>query len=266
MAGTSLTLFWLAAPMTTANSRGCGTPRSTPPPIAAARSPPPHAPSTAIRRRGRRDPGRRRASRAAAVTVRAALEMIVRDDRHARERARAASTRSPVTATTASACSAGPRSTVRRLGGAGCLEPGAATTLERAAETRGRDRAGGTSGALWGVIPRASPSAPANHGDPSAAERRRRVAAGVAGVRAYGKAEVGDKTMVDALVPFTTALTRSVDAAPHWWTRGGTPPTRRPGPGIHVPSSSPAWAVRVVRTRRRASASRTRRALRSRSS
>ena len=29
---------------------------------------------------------------------------------------------------------------------------------------------------------------------------------------AYGKAEVGDKTMVDALVPFTAELTRGVDA------------------------------------------------------
>ncbi|WP_127820543.1 DAK2 domain-containing protein, partial [Microbacterium sp. CPCC 204701] len=38
------------------------------------------------------------------------------------------------------------------------------------------------------------------------------VAAGSRGVTDYGKAEVGDKTLVDALVPFSGALTHAVDA------------------------------------------------------
>ncbi|MCS3444163.1 dihydroxyacetone kinase [Microbacterium phyllosphaerae] len=37
------------------------------------------------------------------------------------------------------------------------------------------------------------------------------VADGVQGVQTYGKAEVGDKTMVDALVPFTSALSGAID-------------------------------------------------------
>ncbi|MGY3568118.1 dihydroxyacetone kinase family protein [Sinomonas sp. RB5] len=74
------------------------------------------------------------------------------------------------------------------------------------------DRAGGTSGALWGLILRTvgthlgdteAPTAPA-------------VAAGVSAARDavmdYGKAKVGDKTMVDALVPFADTLAEQVEA------------------------------------------------------
>ena len=53
------------------------------------------------------------------------------------------------------------------------------------------------------------------HPSPPASPRR------AAGVTAYGKAEVGDKTMVDALVPFSTELTaRRRLAAPRSPTRG----------------------------------------------
>ncbi len=71
-------------------------------------------------------------------------------DAHAR-RARPASTRSPATATTASACSAAraphspPPATAVDAGA------GAGTVLARAADAWA-DKAGGTSGALWGVI------------------------------------------------------------------------------------------------------------------
>ncbi|MGK9221143.1 MULTISPECIES: dihydroxyacetone kinase family protein [unclassified Microbacterium] len=86
---------------------------------------------------------------------------------------------------------------------------GAGTTLARAADAWS-DRAGGTSGALWGVIlstvadrlgdsDRPSPDAIAQ-GVVEAADR----------VMAYGKAQVGDKTLVDALVPFAEALSAAV--------------------------------------------------------
>ncbi|HEU4755709.1 MAG TPA: DAK2 domain-containing protein, partial [Agromyces sp.] len=73
------------------------------------------------------------------------------------------------------------------------------------------DRAGGTSGALWGVILREVGDA---LGD-DAAPTRHALTTGVAGARdgiqSYGKAGVGDKTMVDAIVPFAETLGREVD-------------------------------------------------------
>lgn len=87
---------------------------------------------------------------------------------------------------------------------------GAATLLEHAGDAWS-DRAGGTSGALWGVALRRVGAA---LGD-DVAPTRHAVATGVVGARdgiqSYGKAEVGDKTMVDALVPFAETLGREVD-------------------------------------------------------
>lgn len=88
---------------------------------------------------------------------------------------------------------------------------GAATVLAHAADGWS-DRAGGTSGALWGVILSSLAARLGDAGSPSAADVAAGVAAGVSGVMSYGKAEVGDKTMVDALVPFSSALTHAVDA------------------------------------------------------
>ena len=86
---------------------------------------------------------------------------------------------------------------------------GAGTTLERAADAWS-DRAGGTSGAIWGELLR---TLGANVADdrPVTAER---VAGGVVAakeaVMAFGKAKVGDKTMVDAIVPFADELAARV--------------------------------------------------------
>lgn len=87
---------------------------------------------------------------------------------------------------------------------------GAATTLSRAADAWA-DRAGGTSGALWGVILNAIASRLGDAGRPDAAAIASGVDDGVRAVMAYGKAEVGDKTLVDALVPFRDALSAAVD-------------------------------------------------------
>ncbi|MDR7187525.1 dihydroxyacetone kinase [Microbacterium sp. BE35] len=88
---------------------------------------------------------------------------------------------------------------------------GARTTLARAADAWA-DKAGGTSGALWGVILNAVAAKLADEGRPDAAAVAAGVAAGSRGVTDYGKAEVGDKTLVDALVPFSTTLTGAVDS------------------------------------------------------
>ncbi|GAA3905382.1 dihydroxyacetone kinase family protein [Microbacterium invictum] len=88
---------------------------------------------------------------------------------------------------------------------------GARTTLARAADAWS-DKAGGTSGALWGVILNAVAAKLGDEGDPDATSVAAGVAAGAQGVMAYGKAEVGDKTLVDALVSFSSTLTGAVDS------------------------------------------------------
>ncbi|WP_035442930.1 dihydroxyacetone kinase family protein [Asaia platycodi] len=82
---------------------------------------------------------------------------------------------------------------------------GARTVMEAAADAWG-DRAGGTSGALWGEALFAFSTV---LDDESAFDASRLVQGIIRGgqrIRAIGKAEIGDKTMVDALAPFITTL------------------------------------------------------------
>ncbi|MER6012387.1 dihydroxyacetone kinase family protein [Streptomyces bluensis] len=83
---------------------------------------------------------------------------------------------------------------------------GAGTVLARAADAWA-DEAGGTSGALWGTILRALGTALGDQDAPTASRVADGVAQASAGVRRLGGAEVGDKTMVDVLVPFADTLT-----------------------------------------------------------
>ncbi|WP_217546662.1 dihydroxyacetone kinase family protein [Pantoea sp. GbtcB22] len=88
---------------------------------------------------------------------------------------------------------------------------GAGSLLCRAADAWA-DKAGGTSGALWGVALTALGTALGDRQTPDA----QRVATGVReakeGIMHFGKARVGDKTMVDVLVPFSNSLNESVAA------------------------------------------------------
>jgi len=98
---------------------------------------------------------------------------------------------------------------------------GAKTLLDTAAAAWA-NRAGGTSGALWGVALSAVGASLGDTGEPHSAD----VAAGVTGAKdaimSFGKAEVGDKTMVDALVPFSDTLAAEIadgaDLATAWKT------------------------------------------------
>ena len=90
---------------------------------------------------------------------------------------------------------------------------GAQTLLTRAGDAWA-DRAGGTSGALWGAALAALGAALGDQDAPTAAS----VAEGVTGAKTailkFG-AVVGDKTMVDALVPFADTLSaRVADGSP----------------------------------------------------
>lgn len=105
---------------------------------------------------------------------------------------------------------------------------GAQTVLARAADAWS-DRAGGTSGALWGLILASLAGKLGDEASPSAADVAAGVAAGVQSVMTYGKAEVGDKTLVDALVPFSVELTQAIDAGaslPAAWARAADAATR----------------------------------------
>ncbi|MFT4042197.1 MAG: dihydroxyacetone kinase family protein [Gordonia sp. (in: high G+C Gram-positive bacteria)] len=105
---------------------------------------------------------------------------------------------------------------------------GAATVLTRAADGWS-DRAGGTSGALWGVILTRLAQVLGDAGTPDASTIAAGIAAGSHAVQDYGKAEVGDKTLVDALVPFSSELTAQTAAgarlAPAWRAAAGAATT-----------------------------------------
>lgn len=82
------------------------------------------------------------------------------------------------------------------------------------------DKAGGTSGVLWGAGLRAFGEALGNDQVPGPNELGAAVTAFSDRITGLGKAEIGDKTMVDALLPFTETFARLV-------SEGGNP--------------SPAW-------------------------
>jgi dihydroxyacetone kinase len=82
---------------------------------------------------------------------------------------------------------------------------GAATTLHIAGDAWA-DKAGGTSGALWGMALRAVGDALGDSGTPDGGTVAAGVAQAAAAIMEFGKAEPGDKTLVDVLVPFRDAL------------------------------------------------------------
>jgi dihydroxyacetone kinase len=98
---------------------------------------------------------------------------------------------------------------------------GARTLLVRAGEAWS-EAAGGTSGALWGGALTAAGAALSDDAPAGSADIVRAVEQGGQAVRRLGGAEPGDKTMVDALVPFTTVLTErfaSGDPLPRAWAQ-----------------------------------------------
>lgn len=101
-----------------------------------------------------------------------------------------------------------------RAATAACREPrlvtaGIATVL-RAAGRGWADRAGGTSGVLWGVFLEAIGSSLGDTATPTAARVVSGVAAGLDAVCEIGGARAGDKTLVDAAQPFVQTLRDAV--------------------------------------------------------
>lgn len=73
------------------------------------------------------------------------------------------------------------------------------------------ERAGGTSGALWGSALAAAGQALGNKDSYSGRDAAAAVTAFADAVATLGKADVGDKTMVDALLPFRDAFVAAFD-------------------------------------------------------
>ncbi|MGW0571306.1 dihydroxyacetone kinase family protein [Streptomyces tauricus] len=88
------------------------------------------------------------------------------------------------------------------------LGAGAGTVLVHAADAWA-DKAGGTSGALWGTILRSLGTRLGDQDAPTATAVARGVSEASDAVRRLGGAEVGDKTMVDVLVPFADTLSEA---------------------------------------------------------
>lgn len=82
---------------------------------------------------------------------------------------------------------------------------GAATTLSAAADAWA-DRAGGTSGALWGEGLRAFSLALDDNTLPSPEQLSRGAKQAMERIMSLGKAKPGDKTLIDALVPFVNVF------------------------------------------------------------
>ncbi|MCP2331649.1 dihydroxyacetone kinase family protein [Actinoalloteichus caeruleus] len=94
---------------------------------------------------------------------------------------------------------------------AAARDAGAGTLLARAADAWA-DEAGGTSGALWGVALRSLAAVVGDEQRPSAQAVAAGVRAASEDVMRLGGAVVGDKTMVDVLVPFAETLSSRVEA------------------------------------------------------
>jgi dihydroxyacetone kinase len=91
------------------------------------------------------------------------------------------------------------------------LGAGAASTLAAAGDAWA-DRAGGTSGALWGLLLRSWSNALSDDGAMEEAAVVAGARLALDAVMRLGGARVGDKTLVDALVPFVDALEASFAA------------------------------------------------------
>ena len=88
---------------------------------------------------------------------------------------------------------------------------GAGTLLQQSADAWA-DRAGGTSGVLWGMALNALGTVFGDEKYPDAHSVAEGVRKAKEGIMHFGKAKVGDKTLVDVLVPFSDTLSARVQA------------------------------------------------------
>jgi dihydroxyacetone kinase len=88
---------------------------------------------------------------------------------------------------------------------------GVETVLSAAGHAFG-DKAGGTSGILWGLLLEGVGKGLGNTEEVTAKRLADAIQESARHLQGFGKAELGDKTMLDALFPFVDTLVRQVDA------------------------------------------------------
>ncbi|MFE2493482.1 dihydroxyacetone kinase family protein [Streptomyces scopuliridis] len=206
MAGVSLTLCWLDEELEPLWTAGADTPayrkgEVTAPAAGSAEEIRTDEPDAAV-------PAATEASRTAAATAVAALRAIKDTvDTHAEELGRI----DAVAGDGDHGIGMRRGSEAARAAAVRAAEAGAgAGTAVGAAADAWADRAGGTSGALWGVLLHAVGAALGDTEAPTAGTVADGVSEASAAVRRLGGAEVGDKTMVDVLVPFADTLAGAV--------------------------------------------------------
>ncbi|PZQ90706.1 MAG: D-erythrulose kinase [Leifsonia xyli] len=208
MAGVSLTMFWLTEELETLWSAAADAPgyrKGSVAPRERVRVAEPAGPSSEAVTAPASEESRAAAARVAvaveaiAAVIDAHVDELGRIDAIAGDGDHGIGMQRGATAAAGAAC---------RAADAGA---GAGTVLARAADAWS-DRAGGTSGALWGVMLRALGARLGDEAAPDAAAVAEGCRDALAGIRSYGKAEVGDKTMVDAIVPFVDTLGARVAA------------------------------------------------------
>jgi dihydroxyacetone kinase len=97
---------------------------------------------------------------------------------------------------------------------------GAGSTLEAAADSWS-DKAGGTSGIIWGIILREIGKEFGDSTKPSGEVVAAAVARASLEVTKFGKAQIGDKTLVDVLIPFSEKLvSEKGNSLSQAWARG----------------------------------------------
>jgi len=92
---------------------------------------------------------------------------------------------------------------------------GGARTVLGAAADAFADRAGGSSGALWGAFLGGIAGSLPDNGDPRAAEVSAAMVAGTEALQLLGGCQLDDKTMYDALRPFSDELANRVADGQH---------------------------------------------------
>ncbi|WP_285042189.1 dihydroxyacetone kinase family protein [Plantibacter sp. LMC-P-059a] len=205
MAGVSLTLFWLDEELEAFWAAGADTPAYRKGVVAAAEQ---LDPSELVAEVAAAIPASTPASRETATTVVAALDALVEViETNVEELGRIDAVAGD--GDHGIGMQRGARAAVAAAHAAADAGAGARTVLHLAGDAWA-DRAGGTSGALWGLALRSVGTSLGDETAPSRSDVAAGVQAAVDGIMSFGKAEVGQKTMVDALVPFTTTLSASI--------------------------------------------------------
>ncbi|WP_416354962.1 dihydroxyacetone kinase family protein [Aureimonas phyllosphaerae] len=205
MAGCSLTITWLDGelePLWLAPAHGAAFRRGNVEPRAAAPKPV-EANADTLSFAAASDASRRDAAKACAIVERLADVLAEAEDELGRIDAVAGDGDHGQGMRRGSAAAAeGARKALAAGAGAGSL-------LAHAGD-RWADTAGGTSGAIWGLLLRGFGTALGDDAPVDAAAAARAATAGRDAVTTLGRARVGDKTLVDALVPFVETLDTEV--------------------------------------------------------